>query len=79
MGENKFANLFTLIIIRIDLIKDTPDHASFLVLVPPLRDLYYRECRDGLYSTATFILTYAIHVLPFHIIASFFFSIIVYW
>lgn len=50
-----------------------------VAIFPPLRDLYYRECRDGLYSTATFILTYAIHVLPFHIIASFFFSIIVYW
>lgn len=51
----------------------------YFILVPPLRDLFYRECRDGLYSTGTFILTYAIHVLPFHIIASFIFSIIVYW
>ncbi|KAK3094013.1 hypothetical protein FSP39_022934 [Pinctada imbricata] len=59
-----------------------PPYVSILnavAIFPPLRDLYYRECRDGLYSTSTFLLTYAIHIIPFHAAASFIFSIIVYW
>ncbi|KAL5008818.1 hypothetical protein ScPMuIL_014399 [Solemya velum] len=50
-----------------------------VALFPPLRDLYYRECRDGLYSTGAFILAYTIHVFPFQVISSLIFSSIVYW
>lgn len=80
MGENKFVNLFSLIIICIDLIKDILDYVFFFfVLVLFLRDLYYWECWDGLYFIVIFILIYVIYVLLFYIIVSFFFSIIVYW
>lgn len=44
-----------------------------------LRDLYYRESRDGLYGTTTFLLAYAIHLIPFHIISTLIFSSVVYW
>jgi hypothetical protein len=47
--------------------------------VPPLRDVYYRENRDGLYSTTTFLLSYSIHVIPFQAVSAFIFSVIVYW
>ena len=50
-----------------------------LFSVPPLRDIYYRECRDGLYSTSTFLLSYSIHVIPFQAVSAFIFSMIVYW
>lgn len=48
-------------------------------LFPPLRDLYYRECSDGLYSPTTFLLAYVIHILPFTLISSGIFSSVVYW
>lgn len=48
-------------------------------LFPPLRDLYYRECSDGLYSATTFLLAYVIHIMPFTIISSGIFSSVVYW
>lgn len=44
-----------------------------------LRNLYYRESRDGLYGTTTFLVSYSIHVIPFHIVSSVIFSSIVYW
>lgn len=50
-----------------------------LFSVPPLRDVYYRECRDGLYSTSTFLLSYSIHIIPFQVVSTFIFSMIVYW
>ncbi|XP_076095553.1 ATP-binding cassette sub-family G member 5-like [Mytilus galloprovincialis] len=50
-----------------------------VAVFPPIRDLYYRECRDGLYSTTTFVLSYIIHMIPFHAVASLIFSLIVYW
>ncbi|VDI50556.1 ATP-binding cassette sub-family G member 5-like isoform X1 [Mytilus galloprovincialis] len=59
-----------------------PTYVGILIAVgvfPPLRDLYFRECRDGLYSTTSFLLSYAIHVIPFQAISAMIFSIIVYW
>ncbi|XP_053377061.1 ATP-binding cassette sub-family G member 5-like [Mercenaria mercenaria] len=44
-----------------------------------LRNLYYRESRDGLYGAVTFLLAYTIHIIPFHIVSSIIFSSIVYW
>ncbi|XP_060062819.1 ATP-binding cassette sub-family G member 5-like [Ylistrum balloti] len=48
-------------------------------LFPPLRDLYYRESMDGLYSSVTFVISYALYVAPFHVFSTFLFSISVYW
>ncbi|XP_052766024.1 ATP-binding cassette sub-family G member 5-like [Mya arenaria] len=48
-------------------------------LFPCFRDLYFRESRDGLYGTATFLSAYSLHVLPFHAISSVIFSSMVYW
>ncbi|XP_069118321.1 ATP-binding cassette sub-family G member 5-like [Argopecten irradians] len=48
-------------------------------LFPPLRDLYYRESMDGLYSSATFVIAYALYAIPFHVFSTFFFGIAVYW
>ncbi|KAK3598079.1 hypothetical protein CHS0354_014615 [Potamilus streckersoni] len=59
-----------------------PPYVSVLnavALFPPLRDLYYRECRDGLYSTFTFMIAYCMHTLPFTLISSSIFSSVVYW
>ncbi|WAR18266.1 ABCG5-like protein [Mya arenaria] len=39
-------------------------------LFPPLRDLYYREGRDGLYGCTTFLLAYILHILPFTVIST---------
>lgn len=50
-----------------------------VALFPCLRDLYYRESRDGLYGTVTFLLVYAVHVIPFQILSSIIFSTVVYW
>lgn len=50
-----------------------------VALFPSLRDLYYRESRDGLYGTATFLIAYSLHCLPFHILASAIFSSMTYW
>ncbi|KAH3859053.1 ATP-binding cassette sub-family G member 5-like [Dreissena polymorpha] len=50
-----------------------------VALFPCFRDQYYREKRDGLYGTVTFLLAYSIHVLPFHLISSAIFSSMVYW
>ncbi|KAL4238380.1 hypothetical protein ACF0H5_003089 [Mactra antiquata] len=44
-----------------------------------LRDLYYRECRDGLYGTGTFLVAYSIHVIPLQILSTLIFSSIIYW
>ncbi|KAH3859051.1 ATP-binding cassette sub-family G member 5-like isoform X2 [Dreissena polymorpha] len=48
-------------------------------LFPVLRDLYYRECRDGLYSATTFLLAYLLHILPFTIFSTATFCSVVYW
>lgn len=50
-----------------------------VTLFPSLRDLYYRECRDGLYSATTFLLAYILHILPFTFVSSAIFSSVVYW
>ncbi|XP_045159980.2 ATP-binding cassette sub-family G member 5-like [Mercenaria mercenaria] len=44
-----------------------------------LRNLYYRESRDGLYGSATFLIAYSIHVIPFNAASSIIFSSIIYW
>ncbi|OWF47199.1 ATP-binding cassette sub-family G member 5-like [Mizuhopecten yessoensis] len=48
-------------------------------LFPPLRDLYYRESMDGLYSSVTFVIAYALYAVPFHVFSTVLFSIVVYW
>ncbi|ESO86758.1 hypothetical protein LOTGIDRAFT_128295 [Lottia gigantea] len=48
-------------------------------IFPPLRDVYYRECRDGLYNVVLFILAYTLHILPFIILSSFAFASCLYW
>ncbi|KAL5008328.1 hypothetical protein ScPMuIL_013909 [Solemya velum] len=50
-----------------------------VALFPPLRELYYRECRDGLYSTTAFLLAYITHALPFQFMSSLIFSTVIYW
>ncbi|XP_055879277.1 ATP-binding cassette sub-family G member 5-like isoform X1 [Biomphalaria glabrata] len=50
-----------------------------VALYPALRDLFYREYQDGLYSTLTFLGVYYVHCLPFNIISSLVFSGILYW
>lgn len=50
-----------------------------ITLFPMLRDLFYRECHDGLYSTATFLAVYYVHILPFNIIGSVIFTSALYW
>ncbi|ELT88926.1 hypothetical protein CAPTEDRAFT_142325 [Capitella teleta] len=48
-------------------------------IFPPIRDLYDREARDGLYTFLVFILAYFVQILPFHFVSSAVFSSIVYW
>ncbi|XP_012940212.1 ATP-binding cassette sub-family G member 5 [Aplysia californica] len=60
----------------------TPPYMGLLhavAMFPPLRDVFYRECSDGLYSTTTFLSAYFFHVLPYNIGASALFSILIYW
>lgn len=47
--------------------------------VPALRNHFYREGLDGLYSSATFLLAYTIHIVPFVAVASVLFSAFLYW
>jgi ATP-binding cassette subfamily G (WHITE) protein 5 (sterolin 1) len=37
---------------------------SAVGLFPDVRDVYYRESRDGMYSASAFILSYTLHALP---------------
>ncbi|KAI8784889.1 ATP-binding cassette sub-family G member 5 [Biomphalaria glabrata] len=50
-----------------------------IAFFPVLRDLFYRENHDGLYSTATFVSAYYIHCLPFNIISGALFASALYW
>ncbi|KAH9488423.1 ATP-binding cassette sub- G member 5 [Bulinus truncatus] len=50
-----------------------------IALYPSLRDVFYREYQDGLYSTLTFLGVYYVHCLPFNIISSVAFSAALYW
>ena len=52
---------------------------NVLFSVPSLRDIYYRESGDGLYSATVFLIAYALHVLPFTMASSAIFSSVVYW
>ena len=52
---------------------------SPLIPVPALRDLYYRESRDGLYGPTTFLLAYFFHMLPFTVASVSIFCSVVYW
>ncbi|XP_050406393.1 ATP-binding cassette sub-family G member 5 isoform X1 [Patella vulgata] len=52
---------------------------NVMEIVPPLRDLYYREARDGLYSIDYFMIAYTLHALPFIIVSSAIFSSALYW
>lgn len=46
---------------------------------PQLRDHFYREGLDGLYSSPTFLLAYTVHIMPSVAIASGLFSTSLYW
>ncbi|GFO20501.1 ATP-binding cassette sub-family g member 5 [Plakobranchus ocellatus] len=46
---------------------------------PSLRELYYRETQEGMYSAATFLSAYFVHILPFNIICSTIFASFLYW
>ncbi|CAG5128729.1 unnamed protein product [Candidula unifasciata] len=50
-----------------------------IALFPVLRELFYREYQDGLYSTFTFLLAYCLHCLPFNMVTVTVFSSIFYW
>ena len=50
-----------------------------LLTVPALRDLFYREGLDVLYSSQTFLMAYTLHILPFSALASVLFSTLLYW
>ena len=49
------------------------------VSVPQLRNHFYREGLDGLYSSATFLIAYTVHIFPFVAVASVIFSSFLYW
>ncbi|XP_013402842.1 ATP-binding cassette sub-family G member 5 [Lingula anatina] len=46
---------------------------------PSLRDLYYRESRDGLYVLPAFLLSFCLYTLPFSILSSILYSTLTYW
>ncbi|XP_069118278.1 ATP-binding cassette sub-family G member 5-like [Argopecten irradians] len=48
-------------------------------LFPSLRQVYFREYKDGLYSPLIFLAAYMLHAVPFHLLASILFSTIIYW
>ncbi|GFO20502.1 ATP-binding cassette sub-family g member 5 [Plakobranchus ocellatus] len=52
---------------------------NVVAIFPVLRETFYRETHDGLYSTATFLTAYFVHALPFNIISSTLFSTFLYW
>ncbi|KAK7477475.1 hypothetical protein BaRGS_00031299 [Batillaria attramentaria] len=70
---------------RIGLLYNTvqvPPHMAILnniAMFPALRNHFYREGMDGLYSSATFLLAYALHITPFVIFGGVLFSSIMYW
>jgi ATP-binding cassette subfamily G (WHITE) protein 5 (sterolin 1) len=43
---------------------------SAVGLFPDVRDVYYRESRDGMYSASAFVLSYTLHALPTDIIST---------
>ncbi|XP_076463806.1 ATP-binding cassette sub-family G member 5-like [Babylonia areolata] len=48
-------------------------------LFPQLRNHFYREGLDGLYTSSTFLLSYTFHILPFVAVSSIIFSSSLYW
>ena len=50
-----------------------------IALFPTMRDMYYRESRDGFYRSWMFLLTYIAHIVPFAMLASIIFSTFTYW
>ncbi|RUS80974.1 hypothetical protein EGW08_011249, partial [Elysia chlorotica] len=70
---------------RLGLIYQAVSSSPYLALTnavaifPILRDTYYRESHDGMYSTATFLTAYYVHSLPFNIISGALFSTFLYW
>ncbi|KAL3872733.1 hypothetical protein ACJMK2_035937 [Sinanodonta woodiana] len=50
-----------------------------VALFPVQRNIFYRECRDGLYSIATFLIAYTVHIFPFLVLSTIIFSSIIYW
>lgn len=50
-----------------------------VAMFPALRDHFYREGFDGLYTSATFLLAYTVHIAPFVLVASVMFSSFLYW
>ncbi|XP_065178686.1 uncharacterized protein LOC135809290 [Sycon ciliatum] len=47
-------------------------------LCPPLRDLYRRESKEGLYGSFLFLLSYFLHCFPFAVISSLLWTLVVY-
>ena len=47
--------------------------------VPAVRNLYYRESVDFLYSSPAFIISYFLHLLPVFVVSILFFSNFAYW
>lgn len=47
--------------------------------VASIRDLYFREAREGLCNCYHMLLAYFIHIMPFILIASMGYSVIVFW
>ncbi|GFR98648.1 ATP-binding cassette sub-family G member 5 [Elysia marginata] len=70
---------------RLGLIYQAVSSAPYLALtnavaiIPTLRETYYRESHDGMYSIATFLAAYYVHTLPFNIISGALFSTFLYW
>nr|KAG5692505.1 hypothetical protein BaRGS_018710 [Batillaria attramentaria] len=85
MFLGRLGNSQTSIQDRIGLLYNTvqvPPHMAILnniAMFPALRNHFYREGMDGLYSSATFLLAYALHITPFVIFGGVLFSSIMYW
>ncbi|KAJ8308058.1 hypothetical protein KUTeg_012932 [Tegillarca granosa] len=47
--------------------------------LPSIRDVFYREYRDGLYSIVTFIAAYIVHLIPVQIMSTLVLSAVGYW
>ena len=50
-----------------------------IALFPTMRDMHYRESRDGFYNSWMFLCTYIAHVVPFAMLASVIFATFTYW
>jgi len=50
-----------------------------IALFPAMRDMYYRESKDGFYNSWMFLLTYIAHIVPFAMLASVIFATFTYW